>query len=544
MILAVCLFDNRLSNRLASRGFFLPHPPLNDGRRAPVLLQQTCGTPRSPLSFSRMPSTLVECVPNFSEGRDKAKVDAIVEAMKIPGVFLLDREMDSDHNRCVITLVGEREPIQEAAIRGVGKAAELIDLTKHQGAHPRMGAADVVPFIPINGVTIEDCVAMARHVGAEIWKRFQIPVYLYEAAAATPERQNLENIRRGQFEGIRADIATNPARKPDFGEARVHPTAGATVVGARKFLIAYNVFLNTPDVEIAKKTAKAVRFSSGGLRFVKGAGFLVRGMAQVSMNLTDFEQTPVHRAFEVVKREAARYGVMPVSSEIVGLIPKKALEQAAEWFLQVENFDSSLILENRLAAVMGGKMAVGGLRAGVEPFIEQLAAPTATPGGGSAAAASGAMAAGLANMVAAMSRGKKAYLQHEAALSEAIARLGQLREELKVAIDADAESYNLVMKAYKAAKESQDGDAGITAALKQATSVPLGVAERVAEVARIAEKLRPITNPNMKSDLTTSVALAQAALMGALANVEINLESLKDEEFVAQTRERAAALKR
>lgn len=261
------------------------------------------------------------------------------------------------------------------------------------------------------------------------------------------------------------------------------------------------------------------------------------------MNLTDFEQTPVHRVFEVVKREAARYGVAPVSSEIVGLIPKKALESAAEWFLQVENFDSSLILENRLAAVMSGKMAVGGLRAGVEPFIEQLAAPTATPGGGSAAAASGAMAAGLANMVAAMSRGKKAYLQHEAALSEAIARLGQLREELKAAIDADAESYNLVMKAYKAAKESKDGDAAINAALKQATSVPLGVAEKVVEVIGIASKLVPITNPNMKSDLATAVALAKAARAGALANVEINLESLKDEAFVAETREKAAALR-
>src|SRR5678815_276016 len=358
-------------------------------------------------------ATLVECVPNFSEGRDKAKVDAIVEAMKMDGVFLLDREMDADHNRCVITLVGERESIQEAAIRGVGKAAESIDLTKHQGAHPRMGAADVVPFIPIDGVTIEDCVAMARHVGEQIWKRYQVPVYLYEAAATSPERQNLENIRRGQFEGIRADIATNPARKPDYGELRVHPSAGATVVGARKFLIAYNVFLNTADVEIAKKIAKVVRFSSGGMRYVKGAGFLVRGLAQVSMNLTDFEQTPIHRVFEVVKREAARYGVVVVSSEIVGLIPKKALEQAAEWFLQVENFDSSLILENRLAAIMGGKMAVGGLRAGVEPFVEQLAAPTATPGGGSAAAASAAMAAGLATMVASMSRGKKAYLQYE-----------------------------------------------------------------------------------------------------------------------------------
>jgi glutamate formiminotransferase / formiminotetrahydrofolate cyclodeaminase len=503
----------------------------------------SCLAEPAPVILLAMPNTVVECVPNFSEGRDPSKVDLIVEAMKIPDVYLLDREMDSDHNRSVITLVGEREAIQEAAIRGVGKAAELIDLTKHQGAHPRMGAADVVPFIPIDGVNLEDCVAMARHVGAEIAKRFQIPVYLYESAAATPERQNLENIRRGQFEGIRADIATNPARKPDFGEARMHPTAGATVVGARKALVAYNVFLNTPDVDIAKKIAKAVRFSSGGLRFVKGAGFLVRGMAQVSMNLTDFEQTPVHRVFEFVKREAARYGVIPVSSEIVGLIPKKALEQAAEWFLQVENFDSALILENRLAAVMGGRMAVGGLRAGVEPFIEQLAAPTATPGGGSAAAASGAMAAGLASMVASMSRGKKAYLEFESQLSEAIARLSQLREELKSAIDADAESYNLVMKSYKSAKQSSDAEAAIASALKLATSIPLGVAANVAEVAKIATRLKPLTSPNMKSDLTTAIALANAALEGALANVEINLESLKDDPFVSETRKQAAGLR-
>jgi len=488
-------------------------------------------------------STLVECVPNFSEGRDKAKVDAIVGAMKVDGVYLLDREMDADHNRSVITLVGEREPIQEAAIRGVGKAAELIDLNQHQGAHPRMGAADVVPFIPIDGVTLEDCVTMARHVGEQIWKRYQIPVYLYEAAATTPERQNLENIRRGQFEGIRVEIASNPARKPDFGEARVHPTAGATVVGARQFLIAYNIFLNTPDVDIAKKVAKAVRFSSGGLRFVKGAGFLVRGQAQVSMNLTDFEQTPIQRVFELVKKEAARYGVAPLSSEIVGLIPKKALESAAEWFLQIENFDSSLILENRLSAVMGGKMALGGLRAGVEPFVEQLAAPTATPGGGSAAAASAAMAAGLATMVASMSRGKKAYVQYERALSEAIARLSELLEALKAAIDADAESYNAVMKAYKQAKDSAGKDGVIDDALKQATNVPLGVAERAREVAAIVETLKPITNPNMKSDLTTAFALARAAMEGALANVEINLESLKDQVFAAETRKRALALR-
>ncbi len=491
-------------------------------------------------------STLVECVPNFSEGRDKAKVDAIVDAMKMPGVYLLDREMDADHNRCVITLVGEREAIQESAIRGVGKAAELIDLNVHTGAHPRMGAADVVPFIPIDGITIEDCVAMANHVGEEIWKRYQIPVYLYESAARIPERQGLENIRRGQFEGIRAEIATNAARRPDIGEPRIHPTAGATVVGARKFLIAYNVFLNTHDVDIAKKIAKAVRFSSGGMRFVKGAGFLVRGQAQVSMNLTDFEQTPIHRVFEMVKREAARYGVVPVSSEIVGLIPKKALEEAAEWFLQVENFDSSLILENRLASVMGGKMAVGGLRAGIEPFVEQLAAPTATPGGGSASAAAAAMAAGLATMVASMSRGKKTYLQFEPELSAAIARLTPLREELKSAIDADAESYNSVMKAYKAAKTASDetsGEAVIEAALKEATSVPLSVAEKAHEVAQLAKSLEPITNPNMKSDLSTALALANAAKTGALANVDINLLSLKDQAFADQVRKRTAAIR-
>ncbi len=463
----------------------------------------------------------------------------------MPGVYLLDREMDSDHNRSVITLAGERESIQEAAIRGVGKAAELIDLNVHTGAHPRMGATDVVPFIPIDGVTIEDCVAIAGYVGEEIWKRYKIPVYLYESAARIPERQGLENIRRGQFEGIRVEIATNPARRPDFGDPRLHETAGATVVGARKFLIAYNVFLNTPDVDIAKKIAKAVRFSSGGMRFVKGAGFLVRGLAQVSMNLTDFEQTPVHRVFEMVKREAERYGVAPVSSEIVGLIPKKALEQAAEWFLQLENFDSSLILENRLLAVMGGKMAIGGLRAGIEPFVEQLAAPTPTPGGGSASAAAAAMAAGLAAMVASMSRGKKVYLQYEPQLSAAIARLSPLREELKSAVDADAESYNSVMKAYKQAKTAADeksSEAMIDATLKEATAVPLGVAEKSHEIRQIVKSLEPITNPHMKSDLMTALALAGAAVTGALANVEINLASIKDPIFAADVRKRVTAI--
>jgi formiminotetrahydrofolate cyclodeaminase len=246
----------------------------------------------------------------------------------------------------------------------------------------------------------------------------------------------------------------------------------------------------------------------------------------------------------MVRREAARYGVTPISSEIVGLIPKKALEQAAEWFLQVENFDSSLILENRLAAVTQGKMAAGGLRAGIEPFVEQLAAPTATPGGGSASAAAAAMAAGLASMVASMSRGKKAYVQYEMQLSIAIARLSALREELKAAIDADADAYNAVMKAYKQAKtDAAVAGTPIDAALKQATAIPLGVAERANEVAGITQNLEPITNPNMKSDLTTALALARAAISGALANVEINLAGLQDQVLAAEMRKKAEALK-
>jgi glutamate formiminotransferase len=309
---------------------------------------------------------LVECVPNFSEGRDASKVDAIVSAMReVPGVYLLDRESDSDHNRSVVTLAGEPEAVAEAALRGVGKAAELIDLTKHSGAHPRMGATDVVPFIPIEGVTIEDCVALSRKVGREIWERFRIPVYFYEAAAQRPERANLENIRKGQFEGLLEEVPRNPNRAPDIGEQRLHATAGATVVGARKFLIAYNINLNTSDVAIANRIGKNIRFSNGGLRYVKAMGVDLRGrnLAQVSINLTDFEQTPIHRVFEMVKREAQRYGVSIVGSEIVGLIPKRAIELTADFYLQLENFSPAQVFENRIEASFVGR-CLGGRRPG------------------------------------------------------------------------------------------------------------------------------------------------------------------------------------
>ena len=477
---------------------------------------------------------VVECVPNFSEGRDKSKVDAIVRAMSIPGVYVLDSEMDADHNRCVITLAGGPDEVMEAAVRGVGQAAELIDLTKHTGAHPRMGAADVIPFIPIQNISLEECAALARKAGSEIWKRFAIPVYLYEAAATRPERQNLENVRQGQFEGIRSEIGTLPDRAPDFGEARIHPTAGAVAVGARKFLIAYNVFLNTEDVAIAKKIAKAVRYSSGGLRFVKGMGVSCRGMAQVSMNLTDFEQTSLARVYEFVKREAARFGVHPVSSEIVGLIPKKALEDAAEWYLQVENFNSSMILENRLSAMEGGKSSTAAkISDGVGPFLEQLGAATAVPGGGSAAAAAGAMAASLAHMVAAMSRAKKKYAQFDQELERAMKSLSVAGGKLKNAIDDDAKAYAAVLSARQEGKtmERAAADKLQQDAIRFAIEAPRGVAASARQVETIAESLKGITSPNMVSDLMVAIALARAAVQGAIANVEINLAESSDEEF-------------
>src|SRR5207249_7255957 len=320
---------------------------------------------------------LIECVPNFSEGRDPAKVDAIVAVMSsVPGVYVLDREMDADHNRSVVTLAGEPDAVAEAAILGAGKAMELIDLTKHSGAHPRVGATDVLPCIPVDGVTIEDCVALARRVGNEIWKRYRIPIFFYEAAATRPDRVNLENVRRGQCEGMKEELKKNHDRQPDVGEPKMHPTAGVTVVGARKFLVAYNVNLNTPDVSIANKIAKAIRFSSGGLRYVKSMGveLKARNLAQVSINLTDYEQTPMHRVYEMVKREAQRYGAVPVGSEIVGLVPKKAIEMAADYFLQLENFLPSQVFENKLADALSGAplmTAKDGKLAGLaRPFLE------------------------------------------------------------------------------------------------------------------------------------------------------------------------------
>ncbi|MBC7083893.1 MAG: glutamate formimidoyltransferase [Firmicutes bacterium] len=297
-----------------------------------------------------MARKIVECVPNFSEGRRPEVVREIVAAVEsVPGVQLLDYSSDPSHNRSVLTFIGEPAPVKEAAFRAIAKAAELINMEEHRGEHPRIGATDVVPFVPVLGVTMADCVALARELGAEVAEKLRIPVYLYEEAATRPDRRNLADIRRGEYEGLKREIHL-PERRPDFGEPVMHPTAGATVIGAREFLIAYNINLGTPDVSIAKKIARVVRASSGGLMYVKALGIKLgdRNLAQVSMNLTNFKKTPMHVVFNLVKSEADRYGVPIVGSEIVGLVPLDALLAAAEHYLRIENFSRKQVLETRV----------------------------------------------------------------------------------------------------------------------------------------------------------------------------------------------------
>jgi len=298
-----------------------------------------------------MAREIVECVPNFSEGRRKEVVDAIADAIRsVPGTKLLDVEMDANHNRAVVTFIGDRNAVAEAAFRGAEKAVAVIDLTVHKGEHPRIGALDVCPFVPVSGVTMEDCVAIARTVGERIARELKVPVYLYEEAATRPDRRALPDIRKGEFEGLREEIKTNPERAPDFGPRQLHPTAGASVVGARAPLIAFNVNLGTPDVQIAKKIAHAIRESSGGLKYVRAKGFALkdRGIVQVSINMVNYKGTPLFRAYELIKAEAERYGVPIVGSEIVGLVPLDAVVDSAGFYLKLENFKVEQILETRL----------------------------------------------------------------------------------------------------------------------------------------------------------------------------------------------------
>ncbi|MFN8481739.1 MAG: glutamate formimidoyltransferase [Anaerolineae bacterium] len=465
---------------------------------------------------------LVECVPNFSEGRRADVVEQILAAIRsAPGVEVLRSEMDADHNRAVVTFVGPPEAVAEAAVRGARAAAALINLDEHAGQHPRIGATDVIPFVPLRAISLSDCVALARRVGQRLGEELGIPVYLYEAAATRPDRVNLADVRRGEYEGLRRDIGL-PERAPDFGPARLGP-AGATAVGARSLLVAYNVYLNTSDVEVAKGIARAVRFSGGGLRYVKALGLMVGGRAQVSMNLTDVTCTPLHRAFDMVRHEAERYGVTVTESEIIGLAPESALLDAAEHYLRLNTFERDQILDRRLAALD---------RTSPAGFVAGIAEATPTPAGGSVVALAASLGAALAEMMAGLTAGRKRYAAVEGEMRQALGEGGRLRAELLRLVDEDAAAFRAVMAAYRLPRATDEDAAAREVAIQQglerAAESQLAVVEKAVETLRLLRHAAPLGNPNARPDAAVGALMAEAAVRGAALNVRVNARSLSD----------------
>ena len=485
---------------------------------------------------------LVECVPNFSEGRRPEVIDAICEAITSQeGVVLLDKEMDSDHNRAVVTFVCHPKLAVEAAFAGYKKAAELIDMTTHQGEHPRMGACDVCPFIPLSDMTIEEGVELANRLGRKVGDELQIPVYLYENAATTPKRKNLAKVRTGEYEGMRNSIESDPSRKPDYGPARMNLKSGATAIGVRLPLVAFNVYLDTNKKWIADKIADAVRSLRGGYRFVKALGFEIkeRDQVQISMNLVDYTKTPVFRVFETIKSEATRYGVNVTSSEIVGLVPNDAMLAVSDFYLRLENFSKEQVLEEKLQSA-GGTAAEG------ETFYDQVASSSPAPGGGSVAASAGVLAAALSAMVCRLTVGKKQYAAVKAELSDIRDRADNLRVELTRLIETDKEAFDGVMAAFKLPRNTDEEvaarDAAIEKATQEAARVPLTVMKKSLDVLKLARIVAEKGNENSISDAGVAGLMGLAAVEGAWYNVRINLTSLTDDDFVTATRQEAEAV--
>ena len=470
---------------------------------------------------------LVECVPNFSEGRRPEVVTAIRDAIaSVEGVSVLDVSSDASHNRSVITFIAPVESAVDAAFAGIKAAAQRIDLCQHSGEHPRIGATDVVPFIPLEGSTMEDCIALARSLGERVGRELQIPVYLYERAATTPARENLADVRRGEFEGLRDELGKNPARKPDFGPEKIHPSCGATAIGARPFLVAYNVYLGpASNLQIAKNIAKAVRGSSGGFRYVKGLGLEVDGQAQVSMNLVDTEKTPLHNAFDFVKMRAEAEGASVTWSEIVGLVPERVLFDTAVSHLQLTQFTPAQVLERQVREVMSGGESVSG-------FVASVASSNPVPGGGSVAAHAGALGAALAQMVAGLTIGKKKYAAVDAEMKEAALKAAAVGNELAALVKRDAEAYALVSEAYKLPKEPADAAArraeSVAGALTKAAEVPLETARAAVKVAELAALVAEKGNSNAVTDAGVAALLAHAAAQGAAYNVRVNVQAMDD----------------
>ncbi len=484
---------------------------------------------------------LIECVPNFSEGRRPEVVEAIRDAIaSVAGAHVLDTSADASHNRCVITFVAPIDVVADAAFAGIREAHERIDLTAHSGEHPRMGATDVVPFIPLEGSTMEDCVALARQLGERVGKELKIPVFLYERAATRPDRENLADVRRGEFEGIRDEIGKTPQRTPDFGPSQVHPTAGAVAIGARPFLVAYNVYLGpASNLQVAKEVAKSVRGSVGGLKYVKGLGFEVDGQAQVSMNLVDTEKTPLHQAYDMVKMEAEARGVTPTWSELVGLVPERALYEAAARHIRLRNFTPDMVLERKVRSAISGGESLSG-------FVGSVASPSPTPGGGSVAAHAGALGAALAQMVAGLTVGRKKYASVDAEMKEIAIRAAALGNTLSSLVARDASAYAIVSAAYKLPGDTdelqREKARQIDDALMHAAEVPLETARACADVADLAVAVAERGNTNAVSDAGVAALMAQAGCVGAAFNVRINVVAMADKSRGTSVSKEAATL--
>jgi glutamate formiminotransferase/glutamate formiminotransferase/formiminotetrahydrofolate cyclodeaminase len=463
---------------------------------------------------------IIECIPNFSEGRNPAIVQALMAAVQsVPDVRMLNHTMDGDHHRSVLTFAGPPEAVGEAAYRAVKVAAELIDLRRHDGGHPRVGATDVVPFVPIQGVTMEECVQLARHIGRKVAADLGIPVFLYEQAATHPDRVKVENIRRGGLQGLASRMESNPAWAPDFGPKRLHETAGAVVIGARRPLIAFNVNLKTADLTAAKAIAKAIRHSNGGLPCLKAIGVELasRGMVQVSMNLTDYRVTSMHTAFQAAKTEAARRGVEIAGSELIGLAPQAALDQTAVAALQLERFDPALVLESRIAAAMSGSIESNPT---LSDFLNAVAASKPTPAGGSVAALVGALAASLGVM--------GARLGHQA---EAQQQLVQLSQRLHALVQADVEAYEGVSRAGKLPKENPERSTAFAAAMQKATEIPLETAELACEAGWAILSCLKAVKPAIRSDLMVGMIMATAAVEAGLHTAQVNIKAQTNQQL-------------
>jgi len=536
---------------------------------------------------------LVECVPNFSEGRDREKIGAITREIEaVPGVKLLDVDPGASTNRTVVTFIGTPEAVKEAAFRAIAKAAEVIDMRGHKGAHSRIGATDVCPFVPVSGVTMVDCVRLAGELGARVASELGIPVYLYEAAARKPERRNLAVVRAGEYEGLPEKLK-NPRWAPDFGKAVFNPRSGATVIGAREFLIAYNINLNTRDRKLAHEIALSLRESGrakrdkdgdivrdkrgnalklpGRFKEVKSVGWYVEdyGLAQISVNFTNYKVTPVHAVFDEARRLASKLGLRVTGSELVGLIPREALLMAGRYYIVKQGKSPGVPAEELIRVAVrslglndvvpfdpekkiieyqfheeGAALVAMTLRG----FADELSMDSPAPGGGSVAALCGALSAALSAMVSNLTVGKKEY---EAARPEMIAtavRAQELKDALLGAVDRDTKAFNRVMEAFRLPKttpeQAEEKDRAVEEANKQATLVPLEVLEKSVEAVALAKVAAAKGNRNSVSDAGVGGLVGQAAGEGAYYNVLINLSGIKDAAFTARVRREAAKLKK